>query len=324
MGLEDAGDHVAQRLRPLRRPQDVIGEIRVVRIQLAQRVVAVAPQHVDDLPHRQDHVAQGDELGAHVVGGALELRGVGVRREQVVLQALDGVVQILHGLEVAVDDEVQEDVHQSRRTQPQELRVGVDALRERAGVDALGGPDRHEPAGEGEACDPAQLVLLVPRRGGEVGQRRVGDEEGVAAVLRGLGPLVRRDRVLHGVRIEAQLGGQKRQLVVGGAHQVRPDEQRRLCEGLAQTARTRGGLIGGMSIAPCQGSEGHAPILPPRVREPHSRPRSEFRTPGCAMREHREDRGGTARPVRRAPRECGPEDRRCGGRGAEGARLRGP
>ena len=79
VGLEDAGDHVAQRLRPLRRPQDVIVEVGVERIQLAQRVLAMSPQHVDDLPHRSDRVTQGDEFGAYVIGGALELRGARIR-----------------------------------------------------------------------------------------------------------------------------------------------------------------------------------------------------------------------------------------------------
>ena len=115
-------------------------------------------------------------------------------------------------------------MHDGGGAQSQELPVGIDAPRERGGVDAVGGPDRHEPSGEGESRDLAQLILLIPLGGGEAGQCRIGDEEDVSLVLSCFGALVRCDRILHCVGVEVQLGGQELQLVTRRAHQIGPHE----------------------------------------------------------------------------------------------------
>ena len=126
----------------------------------------------------------------HVVGAVLELLGVGGGGgEQVALQLLDGVVELLDGLEVAVDDDVEQAVDEGRGAQAQEPAVVVPPAHDGLHVESADPPDRNEATGEDEARHAAELVVLVVRGGGEAGQRGVGDEVLVAVLLGGLGPL---------------------------------------------------------------------------------------------------------------------------------------
>ncbi len=68
---------------------------------------------IDDLAHRQHDAAQFDEILAQPVGLALQIAALGgPLLEQFVLEVFDLVVEFLHGFEVAVDDDVEQAVHQ--------------------------------------------------------------------------------------------------------------------------------------------------------------------------------------------------------------------
>jgi hypothetical protein len=67
-----------------------------------------AQQAVDNLPHRQHQPTQHHQRLAQLKGAALDLGAVGPFVKQQILQALQGLIQLLHGDEVPVDDDIQQ------------------------------------------------------------------------------------------------------------------------------------------------------------------------------------------------------------------------
>ena len=92
----------------------MVVEVGVERIEFGRglRVQPAVLNRADDLPHRQHHPAQLDQILAQPKGLALQASPRVVVREEVVLDRLDAVVEGLHRLEVAVDDDVEQAVHQ--------------------------------------------------------------------------------------------------------------------------------------------------------------------------------------------------------------------
>jgi len=66
---------------------------------------------VDDLPHRQHHPSQLDEILTQTERLALQAL-LHIVLEQVVFEGLDAFVELLHRLEMPVDNDVEQAVHQ--------------------------------------------------------------------------------------------------------------------------------------------------------------------------------------------------------------------
>ena len=88
----------------------------------------MAQHRVDDVAHGQHDPAQLDELLAQPVGAHLHRVGLAALVEEQVLEALDGVVELLDRVEVAVDDGVEQAVHERPDAELEQLGVVVPAL----------------------------------------------------------------------------------------------------------------------------------------------------------------------------------------------------
>ena len=82
---------------------------------------------VDDLAHRQDDATQFDEIFADLVRGALNIGAGGLLVEQAVLEILHRVIEDLHGIEMSVDDGVEQAVHERTDAVLEQVRVVVPA-----------------------------------------------------------------------------------------------------------------------------------------------------------------------------------------------------
>ena len=126
--------------------------------------------------------------------------------EQVVLDRLDAVVERLDGLEVSVDDDVEQPVHQRADTVLLAAQL-IETLRYGIDVELRRQPDRDQSPRQHETRDP---VDVQHRLGVVLGQRildrhAVHGEEGVRPVDDRLGAFRIGDRVLHRPAVELEL-----------------------------------------------------------------------------------------------------------------------
>jgi len=223
----------------------VVVEVVVPGIELGRDadVLAVAEHRVHDLAHREHDATEIDQVATDPVGLTLQLVRRGVLVEEPVLEALHLIVEDLHGLEVAVVDDVQQSVHERADPVPEHVSVVAPAAYHLVDVEVPTLADYHDATGQDEHRDPRDLQ---PGRsegwgGGRLGERRrVDREEGVGRVPDRLDPLLTREGVLDRERVERELLGQLvRVRRVRGA-QVDPDEAAVLAQagGLPRPVRT--------------------------------------------------------------------------------------
>jgi hypothetical protein len=153
-----------------------------------------------------------DALVGHVFG------------EDVLLQLFQDVLGPVGGVEVAVDDLVEQDVQQEAGAQLG--RVGA----VEPGPGLLDGPSDRLVVVLADADEPGRAHEEVHLL--EVGG--VGDDEAVGRVVLELGPLQALVHVLHGQGVEVQLGLDALQVGLVGRGDVRPDEAAGLGHGGAQ------------------------------------------------------------------------------------------
>ena len=90
----------------------MVVQVVVPGVERPARAPAVTHECVDDLTHRQDDAAQRDEILADRVRRADELAAGAPLREQRLLEAFESVVERLDCVEMAVDDVVEQPVHE--------------------------------------------------------------------------------------------------------------------------------------------------------------------------------------------------------------------
>ena len=91
----------------------MVVNILVVRHQRLVDDLRLTHQSVNDLAHRQHEASQQDQIASQVERLSLHLaHPVAAVVEQIVLERLDALVEILHRLELPVDDVVEETVEQ--------------------------------------------------------------------------------------------------------------------------------------------------------------------------------------------------------------------
>ena len=128
------------------------------------------------------------------------------------------VVEGLDGVEVAVDDHVEQPVEQEADTVGGEVGGAVPALEHRLDREPVVLADGDQPPLADEGVD----LGLVEAAGLGVDPDRVAGQEQVGGVAVELRALVGPERVLDGELVEAELGGQLVELFLGGAAEVDP------------------------------------------------------------------------------------------------------
>ena len=141
------------------------------------------------------------------------------------------VVERLHGVEVAVDDDVEQAVEQEADAVGGEVGRAVPALEHGVDREPVVLADRDEPALVDERVDLG--LVEAPCLG--VDAHGMAREEQVGRVVVELGSLVGAEGVLDGELVQAELAGELVELLLGGSAEVDPD---RGCRALRGT-RTR-------------------------------------------------------------------------------------
>jgi hypothetical protein len=167
--------------------------------------------------------AQHHEVLAQLEGAALDLGAVVLLVEQPVFVRLDLGVEVLHGVEVTVDDDVEEAPQQEGRAERGEIGVAVPPLQHGGHVESLGMHRDDGPLGdEGLHLDLAQLV----RPG--VDAHGVGGEKEMGVVPVELGALVLVHRVLDGEVVQVELLLDGGEVFGAGRREVGPDRRIRV------------------------------------------------------------------------------------------------
>ena len=137
------------------------------------------------------------------------------------LTSLVVVVERLDGMEVAVDDDVEEAIEQERHPVGGQVGRAVPALQHGSDREPVVLADGDEPAPADERVDLCRLqdAVVGVHADGLAGQEQVG---GVAVEL---GALVWSQGVLHGELVQAELAGEGVELLPGGGAQVDPDHR---------------------------------------------------------------------------------------------------
>lgn len=211
---------VAQQLTEAVDLLDHLGEVVIDVAQVALQLVVGAV-----LREAQRELAQH---GRERTGGALELddlagqlvdapRHRGIPAEDLGLDLVDVVLEARDDRQVAVDDPVQDRVEDRLGPEPEQVRVALETAPDGGDVGRLRVPERDDEVPAHEEVDLAELDLLDVV---EIAGRAQDDEQGVVVPLQ-LGALVGDDRVLDREFVEAELLGQRGELVVLGP--VQPD-----------------------------------------------------------------------------------------------------
>ena len=189
-----------------------------------------AHQGIQHLPHRQHHPAEQHEGLAQLERAPLHGQLLGGRRgEQVVFQSLDGVVEGLDRLEVAVHDVVEQAVQQVADAVPGEVGAGVPAVDDLADVQPVVLADGDQRPRQDERRELAGGQLA----GHQVKPRAVGREEQVRPVAVDLRPLPVDQGVLDRHGMQPELFLEHQQVALVGAAQVEPDHGTRIGEVIA-------------------------------------------------------------------------------------------
>jgi hypothetical protein len=151
---------------------------------------------------------------------------VGSLIEQQILQALDGLVELLHGGEVAVDDDVEQSPQQEADAVAGQVGRSVPAFHHPLDVEprVLADGDQRPGGDERSQLTGDQLAGVMIQADG------VGGEEVVVLVAVQLGPLMLLDGVLDGQRVQPELLGDDLQVLLVGLAQVQPHHRVRLLE----------------------------------------------------------------------------------------------
>ena len=223
----------------------MVVEVLVVGVELVVLVADLAQQPADHLTHRQDDATELHQRLAPVERGPLHLVAQRSLVEQRVLEVLELVVHDLHRVEMAVDDDVEQPVHQGQDAVLEQRAVLMPAGDDRVHVELAGVADGDQRVADDERRHPGQREV-----GAVLGQLRgVGGDEGVVCVPRHLRAFVRADRVLDRVRVQRQLVGQRLQTFVVGGLDVHPDQVLLLAQLVRQLVE-REILLDDLALAP--------------------------------------------------------------------------
>ena len=107
----------------------MIIQVVIPGIQLARRAgIPSMPQNaVHNFSHRQNHSTQLDEVLSDLIGPTLDLTAYLPVVEEVILKILHLVVEGLHRLKVAIDDDVKQAMHQSPDAMLEQISIVVPA-----------------------------------------------------------------------------------------------------------------------------------------------------------------------------------------------------
>ncbi len=227
VGLDQRGHEVAQRVGAFAHHQHVVVEVLVVGEQIGLHQLAVAAQEAAQrLPQRCHQAVEAGERAAHLEPLALLIRPDGRIAEDAVADLLVVVVEPADGVEVAVDDHVEQGVEQEADPDRHQLGRRVPTLQHRGHVEPVVRAHRDQPPPPDEGVDLG-LHELGPL---PVEVDRVGGEEQVGGVAVDLRALVGLQGVLDGQLVEAQLGGDLGEVVGRRMAVVDPDERARAFE----------------------------------------------------------------------------------------------
>src|SRR5262249_9137106 len=191
--LQDAVHQVAQAVGPLGDAQDVVVEVLVVGLQFLPDDVQVGlHQVVHHVAHGKHHPAQQHKALTQLEAAPLDLHAPRSAVEQLVLQPFGEVIQVLHRLELGIDDVVEQPVQQVADPGPGQIGAAVPPIDDGPDVQPVvfAHGDQRLAGDEGRELAGHQLT----RAGVELG--RVRGQEQVAGVAVKLGPLAVVQRVL--------------------------------------------------------------------------------------------------------------------------------